>query len=137
MQDGDGFREWMDGRKLGASEVCGPLGVSVQTIHNWRSAGVPRRRLPHVRHLMANWDAVQGNPLSTIVVRAEPVQFDRWNHAALAAGKLLTRWAVDALDEAARQCTAVALPKVADEAATAPAPPATATHYPVQRRPKS
>ena len=51
----DDFRKWMDSRKLRAADVCGPLHVSEQAIHNWRSAGVPPRRWPHVRKLMSEW----------------------------------------------------------------------------------
>lgn len=132
MEAGDLFRAWMDERKLGAAEVCGLLGVSVQTIHNWRSSGVPRRRLPHVRDLMARWDALGTTPLATIVLRLGPEQFEQWSAAALASGKVLTRWAVDALDEIAA-CQdprgSRAVQNVADDPQAVPAHPAVPTRY--------
>jgi hypothetical protein len=98
------FRRWMDERKLTAAEVSGPLGVSVQTVHNWRSAGVPRRRLPHVRDLMDRWDTISGQCFNSLVIRASPEQFERWNRAALAEGKTLSRWAEDVLHAWAERC---------------------------------
>lgn len=49
------FRDWMDDRRLKAANVCKPMQVSEQTIHQWRSYGVPARRAPHVKRFMSEW----------------------------------------------------------------------------------
>jgi hypothetical protein len=95
------FRKWMDENKLSAPELAGPLGVSVQTIHNWRSAGVPPRRQPYVRDMMARWHVIASRPMNSFMITAEEKQFEQWSEAALASGKTLVRWATDGLDELA------------------------------------
>ncbi len=95
------FRKWMDENKLSASELAGPLGVSVQTIHNWRSAGVPPRRQPYVRDTMARWHVIASRPMNSFLITAGEKQFEQWSEAALASGKTLVRWATDGLDELA------------------------------------
>jgi len=57
------LKEWMDDRRLKASDVCNALQVSEQTIHQWRSYGVPARRQPHVERYMAEWVDPSTNPL--------------------------------------------------------------------------
>jgi DNA-binding transcriptional regulator YiaG len=95
------FRKWMDDNKLSAAELAGPLGVSVQTIHNWRSAGVPPRRKPFIKDTMARWHVISGRPMNSIVVVADQKQFEQWSEAALASGKTLVSWATEGLDEMA------------------------------------
>jgi hypothetical protein len=111
------FRQWMDENKLAASELAGPLGVSVQTIHNWRSAGVPPRRQPYVRDTMARWHVIASRPMNSILITAGEKQFEQWSEAALVCGKTLVRWATDGLDELAvrrsAQTTSKAIPKQA------------------------
>jgi hypothetical protein len=98
------FRQWMDDNKLSAAELAGPLGVSVQTIHNWRSAGVPPRRQPYVKDTMARWHVISSRPMNSILITAGEKQFEQWSEAALASGKTLVRWATEGLDDlAARQ----------------------------------
>jgi hypothetical protein len=95
------FRQWMDENKLSASELAGPLGVSVQTIHNWRSAGVPPRRQPYVKDTMARWHVIVSRPMNSILITAGEKQFEQWSEAALACRKTLVKWATEGLDELA------------------------------------
>jgi len=95
------FRQWMDDNKLSASELAGPLGVSIQTIHNWRSAGVPPRRQSYVRDTMARWHVISSRPMNSILITAGEKQFEQWSEAALACGKTLVKWATEGLDELA------------------------------------
>ncbi len=95
------FRQWMDENRLTAADLAGPMGVSIQTIHNWRSAGVPMRRQPYVKDTMTRWHVISGRPMNSIVVVAGEKQFEQWSEAALAAGKTLVKWASDGLDEMA------------------------------------
>jgi len=105
------FRQWMDENKLSASELAGPLGVSVQTIHNWRSAGVPPRRQPYVWDTMARWHVIASRPMNSILVTAGEKQFEQWSEAALACGKTLIKWATEGLDELAARRAAQATVK--------------------------
>lgn len=99
----------MDSLGLSAKDVSVRLHVEEQTIRNWRSSGVPSRRLPHVRNIMAEW----GNPPSpdleqfrqqTLVVRVTPEQFRRWESATRASGEdHVEDWARNSLEEIARE----------------------------------
>lgn len=106
----------MDERRLKAEDVAGHFHASIQTIHNWRSSGVPERRVPHVEKFMAEWiDPVSqkaadpnadAQRLGQLVIRVTGEQFNRWNHAANTTPGgpfLMEDWAVRALEEAARE----------------------------------
>ncbi len=111
------FKDWMDERRLKASGVCEALHVSEQTIHQWRSFGVPPRRIPHVERYMAEWiDPASVVPPITdeaisafveakqnLVLHPTEEEFDAWNRAALAERKTLKAWAHDGLGELATQ----------------------------------
>lgn len=106
----------MDERRLKAEDVAGHFHASIQTIHNWRSSGVPDRRRPHVEQFMADWiDPVSqkaadpnadAQRLGQLVIRVTGEQFNRWNHAANTTPGgpfLMEDWAIRALEEAARE----------------------------------
>ena len=116
------FREWMDQNRLRAEDVAGALQVSEQTIHNWRSSGVPARRQPHVQAFMDAWvdprerdrDAATGQihtptqvpaelRLDAFVMRPAVEEFDDWNRAANASGLTVREWITDTLERAARE----------------------------------
>lgn len=106
------FRDWMDERRLKAADVCDPLQVSMQTIHQWRSYGVPERRVPHVRKFMDGWkDPSAAEPEARIAeLRAESFvmkpteeQFDAWNRAANAEGQTVREWITATLIDAAKE----------------------------------
>ncbi|MCW1926533.1 S24 family peptidase [Luteolibacter arcticus] len=110
------FKEWMDRNRLRAEDVTGPLQVSEQTIHNWRSAGVPARRVPHVQAFMESWadpreaaaapsaaplPALEDLRLETFIMRPSEEEFDTWNRAANAAGLTIREWISETLERAA------------------------------------
>ena len=116
------FREWMDQNRLRAEDVAGALQVSEQTIHNWRSSGVPARRQPHVQAFMDAWvdprerdrDAATGQihtptqvpaelRLDAFIMRPAEEEFDDWNRAANASGLTVREWITDTLERAARE----------------------------------
>ncbi|MEK7951644.1 S24 family peptidase [Luteolibacter soli] len=128
--DHHSFREWMDQNRLRAEDVAGPLQVSEQTIHNWRSSGIPARRLPHVQAFMTAWidprdretdrepgrdrDATTGHfhtptqvpaelRIDAFIMRPAEDEFDDWNRAANASGLTVREWITDTLDRAARE----------------------------------
>lgn len=116
QNDRNFFKDWMDERRLKAEDVAGHFHASIQTIHNWRSSGVPDRRRPHVEQFMADWidpvsqQAADPNAdarrLGQLVIRVTGEQFNRWNHAANTTPGgpfLMEDWAVRALEEAARE----------------------------------
>ena len=122
------FREWMDQNRLRAEDVAAPLQVSEQTIHNWRSSGIPARRLPHVQAFMQSWvdprerglererdrDATTGQlhtptqvpaelRIDAFIMRPGLDEFDDWNRAANASGLTVREWITDTLERAARE----------------------------------
>lgn len=96
------LNEWMDSNEISPEKAAEIFGKSVGTIRNWRSAGVPTNQREWVEKRMVEWN---GKPLpevpDRVTLEVSPHQFDAWNHAALADGKILRKWAIDVLDEAA------------------------------------
>lgn len=96
---------WMDARNLSAEEVGRLLGVSAQTVRNWRSQGVPKRRESHVRMLIDEWEArrASGAELGKLILRPTEEQFRRWNRASISGfqPQTIEDWAMDALECAA------------------------------------
>lgn len=110
------FRRWMDGHKMRAAEVADALFVTEQSVRNWRSAGIPRRRQPQIADWMAEIDAAaQGSPIDylrarPLIVEAGLEEFRTWESAALRNGKTLTEWARSGLTEMARERDGAGLP---------------------------
>ena len=115
------FKAWMEERRLKAADVCGDFQVSEQAIHNWRSAGVPSRRWPHVEAFMAAWvDPASPTPAKSLqdyfppgtVIQLTPgeAQFDRWTKAFKQSDSSTFReWAETGLDR-------IAAEEIADQA---------------------
>lgn len=100
------FKTWMDERGLSAEEAGKALGVSAQTVKNWRSVGVPERRQAHVKFFMSTWSTAPASGTQTqqpLVIHATREQFRRWNKAAVLQDKLIEDWATEGLDELARE----------------------------------
>jgi hypothetical protein len=101
------FSTWMDEHGLTARTVAHELNAEEQTIRNWRSQGVPKRRQPHVELFMKEWDSRQGNapaPLGqNLVLRPSEDQWTAWEEAALAAGEKVTDWAINGLNQLAAE----------------------------------
>lgn len=101
------FVAWMDARKLGAEEVGERLGISAQTVRNWRSSGIPARRQAHAQKIMEQWDRHQrtADELDHLILRPTEKQFERWNIAAISGPKprTLKDWAMEGLDALAAQ----------------------------------
>lgn len=111
------FKDWMDSRGLKTKDIAESLHVDEATVRNWRSSGVPPRRLPHVAKYMAEWTDPTATILPTIsddavkqfaaeaqnlVLHPTPSQFDSWNSAfKVSEAPTLTQWAIDGLTEMA------------------------------------
>lgn len=101
---GKEFANWMDDAGMSLETATKYFGVSEQTIYNWRSTrGIPESRLPWVEERMREFIRTTGveNLPDRVTLEVTAVQFDEWNRAALAEGKILRQWAIDVLDEAA------------------------------------
>ena len=101
--NGKEFGEWMDKAGMSLDEASTYFGVSSGTLYKWRSTpGVPESRAEWVRARIAEYQktSVQDLP-DRIILEVPRDQFDDWSRAALAEGKILREWAIDALDEAA------------------------------------
>lgn len=101
------FRDWMDGHdpRLRAEEVGRALDVSPQTIRNWRSSGVPDRKMAAVLRIMREWDTTAGVQMGNrLCITASDEQFRAWNQAAISeegGPYLLEEWAKNGLDKMA------------------------------------
>ncbi|GEM_PF-1730958 len=104
----------MERMKLKGPQVAPRLGISIQTLRNWRCSGIPPRKREHVAQLMADWDKIQSS-LATLQIRASSEQFTRWNWAALQKGKLIEEWAREGLDEIARSAITFQTAAVAEK----------------------
>lgn len=98
------LNEWMDANGISPEKAAEIFGKSIGTIRNWRSSGVPTNQREWVEKRMVEWS---GTPLPEIpdrlILEVPRDQFDDWSRAALAEGKILREWAIDALDEAAAE----------------------------------
>ncbi len=102
------FRDWMDDHRLKALEVAGRLRVSEQTVHNWRSSGIPPRRRLEVEEFMRNFQAQSDAKVAelraqTLVIETSREEFRRWNKVALAEGKIIEDWVKDGLNQMAQE----------------------------------
>ena len=119
----------MDARGLKTKDVAESLHVDEATIRNWRSTGVPPRRVPHVERYMAEWTdpAATSHPSisdeevtafaesnQNLVLHPTEDEFDCWTAAFKASqSPTLKQWALDGLNElaAALSPVPVAVPK--------------------------
>lgn len=129
------FKDWMDARGLKTKSVAPDLHVDEATIRNWRSQGVPPRRLPHVERYMRDWidtatpsgpvisdDAVSAFAAShqNLVLHPTEDQFDAWTSAfKQSSAPNLKSWALRGLDEMAAQTPANRLSVATEESASA------------------
>lgn len=103
------FRKWMDSRNLSAADVADALNVSPATVTTWRSRGIPLRKQDFVQRFMDQTDAAQiverlaEVPKSIILLPVDQSTFNKWNRAANRCGKIMEDWAIDGLDELARE----------------------------------
>jgi hypothetical protein len=89
----------MDENHLKAPMITEHFGISEQTIHNWRSMGVPPRRQEHARRLILEWNNRKtGSPLGArLILNPTEDEFRLWNQAALESGQLIEDWAIQGL----------------------------------------
>lgn len=103
----DELRTWMSFHKLTLEQAAEMFGVEKQTVANWRSAGVPVRRAPHVRAVMDKYPMHGGGTAQLLnqplLIQASRDQFRRWNAAAVREGKLIEDWAIEGLDQLAAE----------------------------------
>jgi hypothetical protein len=108
----------MDAKRLKASDVCADLHVAEQTIHQWRSFGVPPRRMPHVVKYMAEWvepsqrvvaapeitaEAMERLMQDQILIQPTAEQYERWDRASrAAAAPSFKEWIINGLDQLAK-----------------------------------
>lgn len=124
------FRDWMNERGLKTKDVAEDLHVDDATIRNWRSQGVPPRRMPHVERYMLEYDAKKAAAEVTaeaveafknsdqIVLNPSQQQYDRWDQASRIAGKKsLKEWISDGLDAIAEQELSLVVSDAAEEPA--------------------
>ena len=96
------FLRWMNSKKLKSEAVCVRFGASLQTIRHWRSKGVPKSRQEFVLNTIAGWDTGStGGP--TLYIYASKQQFRAWSEAARDEKKILEDWAMEGLDEMAKE----------------------------------
>ena len=99
------LKEWMDRRGLKTADVLESLGIEEQTLRNWRSGGVPKRRHQFVRDFMEKWDRDKGTappPTASITLEVDQEVFDEWCRAALEESKIIREWLIDAANQYAR-----------------------------------
>lgn len=99
----DELISWMDRLDVTPEALSERMGVSVKTVYNWRTSGVPERKEDHLRRVMASWTA--GPELGKLILRPTDDQFRRWNLASISGTQPRTMedWAMEALDEAAAE----------------------------------
>ena len=97
----DTFFNWLDKNNLKPRNIAEDLGNSTQTISSWRSKGIPKGKEFACRAVMTR-DMIYGAQ-NQLVHELSREQFNRWNKAALAAGKTIEDWAFHGLEKLARE----------------------------------
>lgn len=95
--------DWMESREVSPEALSERMGVSLKTVYNWRTSGVPARKQDHLRRVMNQWDLHPDSQGQAFIVRPTPDQFREWNRAALERGELVEDWALRSLDELAAE----------------------------------
>lgn len=111
------FKDWMDQHGVTAEQAAKALGVSEQTVRNWRSIGVPERRRAHVNYYMRTWAGAAAPPasLQPLVLNPSRQQFRTWELAARRQGfDHLEDWAVQGLELLAKEWEAGGLKALPD-----------------------
>jgi len=90
---------WMDRLQVSPEDLARRAGVTVKTVYNWRTTGVPKRKEEHLRRLMQTWTSSPESIGGSFVLRPTAAQFRQWNLAALDAGQVVEDWILAALDE--------------------------------------
>jgi|688.fasta_scaffold396759_2 hypothetical protein len=108
------LRAWMEQKKLKGAQVAPILGISIQTLRNWRCSGIPPRKREYVARFIADFENAR-TLKTTLQIRASSEQFTRWNWAALQKGKLIEEWAREGLDEIAKGSISIHTAAVAEK----------------------
>ena len=100
------FKAWMDRKGLTPEAVAARFRVQKQTIHNWRSAGIPERRQAHVLAVMASWTDEKSPSeavLQPLNVPTTAEQLTHWTNAWKNSGTDLEffPWVIAAIDRMA------------------------------------
>jgi hypothetical protein len=110
----------MDERGLKTKDIAAVLQVDEATVRNWRSQGVPKRRMPHVQKFMDEWQPAGSQPPTSrpiisnvavqdfkasgqnLVLNPEPEVFNAWTAAFKhSPAETLEEWAIDGLTKLA------------------------------------
>jgi len=94
----DDFFNWVDSVGYTREQVCEKLGVNKRTISNWKSLGIPVRKVDAVKELLSGSMA-----MNVMILKPTYEQFKKWNQAALDAGQLVEDWAFSGLEEVANE----------------------------------
>jgi len=106
----------MDERRLKASDMARAFHVAEQTIHHWRSSGIPARRQAQVAEWIAErergefGDSIDSLRPRAFVLEGTREEFDAWQRAALSEGKIFDEWVHDGLIRLARERGYAAVP---------------------------
>lgn len=100
----------MDSHGLSIEKAAELLSKSIGTVKNWRSSGIPTRESvrSHVSAFMKRYDEERAAEaaaelVDVINLEVSAEQFDAWNKAALEKGLIIRDWAIQGLDEMAKE----------------------------------
>jgi len=109
----DQIKQWLKASGRSRAWLAAEMGRTTKTVNNWLSAtqAVPASAQNHIRQLMAADIQAATHPAGSPVPSAPPSQhlvlqvdlhtFERWSRAALTKQKIVTDYAVDAIEHAA------------------------------------
>lgn len=99
----DDLIAWMERHHVRPEALAEHLRVSVKTVYNWRTSGVPKGKEALLELVMQQWKS--GEELGRVILRPSEDQFRRWNRASITGPRPQTveDWAMDALEAAAAE----------------------------------
>jgi hypothetical protein len=101
----DQIKIWLKHPGRSRKWLSNECDVSINTVNNWLSTAIeiPPKQLIRIAQLMA---APEEKPPasvpveSVLVIKTTPAENEAWSKAALAKGKILSDWAIDAIRSA-------------------------------------
>lgn len=91
------FFDWARAREVDLADLAPAFGLShVNSLRNWRTAGIPKAKHDLARDIMATWGR---KPVKNEGLNLEfsPDEFDEVCRAALSEGKIPREWAISQL----------------------------------------
>lgn len=109
----DQFFLWMEANNLSRAEIAPLLGVDERSLSNYRSRGLPKKKLPLAANIMADWGKPDQNTQNKLNIEFNDEEMNLVEQAAATVGTPLREYMRRAVIARARQDAASSQNRVA------------------------